>query len=262
MTSDENATQPDEPESTPHSDAVPTNGASLSPREAEVLRLLAQGLSNREIAERLYLSRRTVEFHISRLLSKLDARNRTEAAFMASMLNLSASDEPAARTPEEEEPDPGEFEDAEVAARPILVGAGGPPRQRTQFSIPSRFLWPAAIVASVAATIVIMLLLNIADDSGRSISVIRPGVVAGDVSSLRTLRGEVIARDRVPPLPTIAEAGSSGTLAITTEDGRTEVFQIPEDCDKLTGAMNGDPGEDTVRIFPNPRTVLLLCEEP
>ena len=66
----------------------PGNGVSLSAREAEVLRLLAQGLSNREIAERLYLSRRTVEFHISRLLNKLDARNRTEAAFISSRLDL------------------------------------------------------------------------------------------------------------------------------------------------------------------------------
>jgi hypothetical protein len=118
-------------------------------------------------------------------------------------------------------------------------------------------------VASVAATIVIMLLLNIADDSGRSISVIRPGVVAGDVRSLRTLRGEVIARDLAPLFPPrIAESGSSGTLAITTADGRTEVFQIPEDCDRLNGAMNAESGEGSVRIFPNPRTVLLLCDQP
>ena len=259
MTDDDREAQPEEPK--PPEEA-PKSDVPLSPREAEVLRLLAQGLSNREIAERLYLSRRTVEFHISRLLSKLDARNRTEAAFMASRLNLSAAGEPAERAPDEDEPDPDEFEDATVEARTIVVRDAAPPTQGPQVAVPSRFLWPAALVASVAATIVIMLLLNIADDSGRSISVIRPGVVAGDVSSLRTLRGEVIARDRVPPLPTIAEAGSSGTLAITTADGRTEVFQIPEDCDKLTGAMNAESGAGSVRIFPNPRTVLLLCDQP
>lgn len=260
MTDDNREAQPEEPQ---QPEETPKSDVPLSPREAEVLRLLAQGLSNREIAERLYLSRRTVEFHISRLLSKLDARNRTEAAFMASRLNLSAADEPAERAPDEDEPDPDEFEDARVEARTIVVRDNAAPAQ-TQVAVPSRFLWPAALVASVAATIVIMLLLNIArDDSSNSIRVLAPPAIGGEASSLRTLREEVIARELAPPLPpTIAESGSSGTLAITTEDGRTEVFQIPEDCDKLTGGMKGDPRGDTVRVFPNPRTVLLLCDQP
>lgn len=56
---------------------------SLSAREREVLDLLAKGLTNREIAERLVVSPKTVEHHVSQILSKLGARSRAEAAAMA-----------------------------------------------------------------------------------------------------------------------------------------------------------------------------------
>ncbi|HEY1333218.1 MAG TPA: helix-turn-helix transcriptional regulator, partial [Myxococcaceae bacterium] len=64
------------------------NPAQLTARESEVLALLAEGLRNAEIAERLFLSHRTVEHHVSAILQKLGARNRGEAVAAARRLAL------------------------------------------------------------------------------------------------------------------------------------------------------------------------------
>jgi DNA-binding NarL/FixJ family response regulator len=61
----------------------PGRGRDLSARDSELLVLLRQGYTNREIAERLYLSENTVKTHLRRLFTKLGVSNRTQAAMVA-----------------------------------------------------------------------------------------------------------------------------------------------------------------------------------
>jgi DNA-binding NarL/FixJ family response regulator len=57
--------------------------AELSAREAEVLKLIAEGLANKQISARLHLSEKTVKNHVSRIFSKLNISARTQAAVHA-----------------------------------------------------------------------------------------------------------------------------------------------------------------------------------
>ena len=68
----------------------PAAVATLTPREAEVLALLAEGRTNRQIGERLYISEKTASVHVSNILGKLGASGRTEAVSVAHRAGLLA----------------------------------------------------------------------------------------------------------------------------------------------------------------------------
>ena len=61
---------------------------SLTQREVEVLGLIAQGMSNQEIADTLFVSEKTVKTHVANVLQKLDVKSRTQAALLAGKLRL------------------------------------------------------------------------------------------------------------------------------------------------------------------------------
>lgn len=75
--------------------AMPTTNRSepprpvrLTKREIEVLSLIAQGLSSKEVADALFVSKRTVDFHLANIYDKLQVNNRVQAFRMATRLGL------------------------------------------------------------------------------------------------------------------------------------------------------------------------------
>lgn len=69
---------------TPHDGPAPGAFLTLTPREVDILPLLTRGYSNKKIARTLGLSEKTIKYHLTHLLKKLGARNRVEAALIAS----------------------------------------------------------------------------------------------------------------------------------------------------------------------------------
>ncbi|MES2486779.1 MAG: response regulator transcription factor [Bacteroidota bacterium] len=67
-----------------------TDASGLSKRELEVLQLMGEGLSNAEIAERLFVSVSTIKTHSSKIFEKLDVKRRTQAVEKAKQLNIIA----------------------------------------------------------------------------------------------------------------------------------------------------------------------------
>jgi len=75
--------------------AVAPEGLSLTPRELEVLQLVASGSSNGEIAQSLWVTEQTVKFHLSNVYRKLGVANRTEASHYAHVNGLVGAPQPA-----------------------------------------------------------------------------------------------------------------------------------------------------------------------
>jgi DNA-binding CsgD family transcriptional regulator len=69
-------------------DESKVDSLGITPRELEILQLIAEGLSNKEIAERAYVSENTVKTHSSRLFEKLGAHRRTQAVQLGKELRL------------------------------------------------------------------------------------------------------------------------------------------------------------------------------
>jgi DNA-binding CsgD family transcriptional regulator len=78
--------------------ADPVEALGLTSRERDVLRLVAAGRSNRQIAEELFISPKTASVHVSNILAKLDVSGRGEAAALAHRLRLFPQETPTART--------------------------------------------------------------------------------------------------------------------------------------------------------------------
>jgi len=66
--------------------AGPAEFASLTPQEKKILSLIAEGLTNRQIGERMFLAEKTVKNHVTNVLAKLGVERRTQAAILASKL--------------------------------------------------------------------------------------------------------------------------------------------------------------------------------
>ena len=67
---------------------LPSEAVQLTPRELEALRLLADGLTNKAMADRMGISENTVKFHVNGVLGKLNAQSRTEAVAQAARMGL------------------------------------------------------------------------------------------------------------------------------------------------------------------------------
>lgn len=72
---------------------APESPETLTERETEVLRLLAEGQANKEIARQLQIGEKTVKTHVSNILAKLEVRSRTQAALYAVQIGLVPSDQ-------------------------------------------------------------------------------------------------------------------------------------------------------------------------
>jgi len=130
---------------------IPPEAAGLTEREQEILRLVAQGLANKEIAYRLGISQNTVKVHLRNIFSKTNLQSRTEAAMYAVRFGLVAltpapmAEEIEAEETEEETPEGGQ-EPAAPVVEPVAAPEAPPAEaERAQASFPP---WQAAVLVA------------------------------------------------------------------------------------------------------------------
>jgi DNA-binding NarL/FixJ family response regulator len=75
-----------------HLESAPSHESELTPREREILNLIAKGCTNRQVAETLHVAVGTVEVHIHNILKKLEVKSRMQAIFAAMRLGLIDND--------------------------------------------------------------------------------------------------------------------------------------------------------------------------
>ena len=119
-----------------HRQAPPKAVDTLTTREMEVFRLITQGLSNAEIGQELFISDTTVKTHVTRLLQKLDLRDRAQAIVLAYQTGLfDASDRRPAGQPRQPHADPvcrpSSRASSYLSRTPQVIGWSGSKRDLT-----------------------------------------------------------------------------------------------------------------------------------